>query len=269
MDKPSESIHGSTEPIHGSSPLSLDPPPGCVLHCRATPGSVPFGREKREPPPDLPPHAPPPPDPAYPQAATAGSASLGEEEEAAELDLALPPPDLASARVAATGSTTVREGEEGDGSVRCPTVGGGAGLPTCHRRWRRSLPPHTPPSLEEEPASARHREDAPPPLGRGRGAVKWDREREGCEGGRGTRSFALSLWGKGSGSGAVARSGEWSVERRESGVLGFFLFCLYIGDGSGLVWASGLGLIYRGSYFTMSASVNDLPRRLFYNVRLG
>jgi hypothetical protein len=144
MDKPSESIHGPAEPIHGSSPLSLDPPPGRMLHCCATPGSAPFGREKREP---------PPPDPASPHAATAGSTSLGEEEEATEPDLALPPPDPASAHVATTGSTIVREGEEGDGSVRCPTQleeepaslrattkGGGACLPTRHRHWRRSRP---------------------------------------------------------------------------------------------------------------------------------
>jgi hypothetical protein len=39
-------------------------------------------------------------------------------------------------------------------------------------------------------------------------------------------------------------------------------FRLYSGDGSGLVWASGLGLIYRGGCVKMPVSVNDLPRRL-------
>jgi hypothetical protein len=38
-------------------------------------------------------------------------------------------------------------------------------------------------------------------------------------------------------------------------ILGFHL---YIGDESGLVWASGLGLIYRGGCIRMPASVNDL-----------
>jgi hypothetical protein len=41
------------------------------------------------------------------------------------------------------------------------------------------------------------------------------------------------------------------------------------GDGSGLVWASGLGLIYRGSCVTMAASVNNLPRQLSNDARLG
>jgi hypothetical protein len=44
---------------------------------------------------------------------------------------------------------------------------------------------------------------------------------------------------------------------------------LYIGDGSRLVWASGLGLIYQGSCVTMPALVNYLLRQLCYNGRLG
>jgi len=65
------------------------------------------------------------------------------------------------------------------------------------------------------------------------------------------------------------RGGECTVAegaRRESGlrlrggvrervrvILGF---CLYIGDDSGLVWASELGLIYRGGCIIMPSSVN-------------
>jgi len=53
MDKPSEPIHRPVEPIHGPSSLSLDLLLGRMLHHRATPRSMSFGREKREPPLDL------------------------------------------------------------------------------------------------------------------------------------------------------------------------------------------------------------------------
>jgi hypothetical protein len=61
------------------------------------------------------------------------------------------------------------------------------------------------------------------------------------------------------GRGAVEWAAAEGRGERDCVTLGFRL---YIGDDSGLVLVSGLGLIYRGGCVIMPASVNDLPRRL-------
>jgi hypothetical protein len=56
---------------------------------------------------------------------------------------------------------------------------------------------------------------------------------------------------------------EWAGSR-----LGFH--CVYIVEiGIGLRNSSGLGQILRGGPYKITISVNDLPRRLRYNARLG